>query len=760
MIKLGRLKLNNFKSFHEKFFDFRSLDVVIFDGPNGYGKTSIFDAIEFCITRNISRIKEIDNKVKSTPLLRLDKKLKGILNLEIIENESTKVILELVIPVIDIKSHKDNIAHEVYFYEKWEDIGNAEKRKNVESLQDFFNIENLDQLFTIFNYIQQEDSLHFLKVDETKRHKKIDFLFGIDKQKYELNKIKKFENILNTKCSEVFKELNDLKNKIDSFKVDILVIDKVKYKSIFFNKIEKHSNDVLNIYLSDFKNILRLLLLSKDYANFKIMYFVRSNLDNYKYNNILIIKDYSGFDQLSKKKKRLKWLVSLKEKNDYYKYIYSQLNESLNSFLNLILNSKDQRISLIVSKNSKAIEDYLDFLNKNSNLNSVLEEINFQRSKLFTVCKSHVDDSVCPLCGTQFDNSNDLSDSLDRMSHHLRSLSLDYEKNIDDLRDEIYKKVIDVLGSLIEIHFKRFSYLSDYLHEYEKFDVSESEFIKLKELEKKIHSFNYSFNQNESFHDFFEKYKINEGTAIDSTQVENFDYICKKYNLEVSSDGYIYKNNIVLSKSIIDNELFSIENQIKSNIEIEFTESGRKYNSVSLYFDKLNENKKIVKELRIQYEKNIQNYESELVKNIQIPFYIYSSKILQTRGNESGIYLKVSKTNQHKNYIKFSSSRNDENDAWNKMSSGQLSGLVISLMLTMNKVFPSNFKTLLIDDPVQTMDDINMASLVQLLSHEFNDYQLLLSTHEPRVTSFFKRKFSDANSNVQCINLKNDRSFF
>ncbi|EJB8494941.1 hypothetical protein MW349_000956, partial [Acinetobacter baumannii] len=536
--------------------------------------------------------------------------------------------------------------------------------------------------------------------------------------------------------------------------------DKVDYKSIFLNKIEEHPNDVLNIYLSDFKDILKLLLVSNEYANFKIKYFINSNLDNYMYNKILTLMNYNGFGELSKKNKRLKWLISSKEKHDYYQFIRSRLNASLSSFLNSILISNDQKISSVVSKNTKIIEAYLDFLNKSSDLNSALEEINFQRSKLFTTCRSHVDDSVCPLCGTQFDNSNDLSDSLDRMTYTLRSLSLDYEKNIDDLRDKIYKNVVDVVEFLIENHFKRFSYLSAYLHEYEKFNLSESEFIKVKDLTQKIQSFNYDFNQNESFDDFFEKYKINQDLVLDLTEVENFDYICKKYNLEISNDGYLYKDKVMISKSIIDNELFSIENQIKNNIEIELTENGRKYNLTSLYFDELSAKKKIVKELRIQYEKDIQKYESELVKNIQIPFYIYSSKILQTRGKESGIYLKVSKTNQHKNYIKFSSSKNDENDAWNKMSSGQLAGLVISLMLTMNKVFPTNFKTLLIDDPVQTMDDINMASLVQLLSHEFNDFQLLLSTHEPRVTSFFKRKFSNANNNVHSINLKNDRADF
>lgn len=37
---------------------------------------------------------------------------------------------------------------------------------------------------------------------------------------------------------------------------------------------------------------------------------------------------------------------------------------------------------------------------------------------------------------------------------------------------------------------------------------------------------------------------------------------------------------------------------------------------------------------------------------------------------------------------------------------------------------------LLIDDPLQTMDDLNISSFIELLRNDFKDKQIILSTHE------------------------------
>jgi exonuclease SbcC len=61
---------------------------------------------------------------------------------------------------------------------------------------------------------------------------------------------------------------------------------------------------------------------------------------------------------------------------------------------------------------------------------------------------------------------------------------------------------------------------------------------------------------------------------------------------------------------------------------------------------------------------------------------------------------------------------------------------------------------LLIDDPVQTMDEINVADCIDLLRHEFRDRQIFISTHEDHASSYFRYKFGKANLEIQRINFK------
>ena len=91
------------------------------------------------------------------------------------------------------------------------------------------------------------------------------------------------------------------------------------------------------------------------------------------------------------------------------------------------------------------------------------------------------------------------------------------------------------------------------------------------------------------------------------------------------------------------------------------------------------------------------------------------------------------------------------------LSSGQLSATVISLMLVLNKVFnQSKLGTILIDDPLQTLDEINTHSLVELLKYNFSDQQLILSTHEDRYSKFIRYKYEKFGLTGKAINMKNE----
>ena len=58
-MRILEVEADNFKLFTTKFQAIKDLDkadVVLFNGPNGYGKTSVFDILEFCLTGEIGRI--------------------------------------------------------------------------------------------------------------------------------------------------------------------------------------------------------------------------------------------------------------------------------------------------------------------------------------------------------------------------------------------------------------------------------------------------------------------------------------------------------------------------------------------------------------------------------------------------------------------------------------------------------------------------------------------------------------------------------
>ena len=58
------------------------------------------------------------------------------------------------------------------------------------------------------------------------------------------------------------------------------------------------------------------------------------------------------------------------------------------------------------------------------------------------------------------------------------------------------------------------------------------------------------------------------------------------------------------------------------------------------------------------------------------------------------------------------------------------------------------------DDPVQTIDDVNMVGLVDLLRYEFEDRQIFISTHEQTFEWFLRYRYSKANKAVKIFNMK------
>jgi DNA repair exonuclease SbcCD ATPase subunit len=75
------------------------------------------------------------------------------------------------------------------------------------------------------------------------------------------------------------------------------------------------------------------------------------------------------------------------------------------------------------------------------------------------------------------------------------------------------------------------------------------------------------------------------------------------------------------------------------------------------------------------------------------------------------------------------------------LSSSQLNALAVSIFLAFNLgVLKRPLDSVLLDDPLQSLDDVNLLGLVDLLRRTKQRRQLIVSTHDPRFAALLERK--------------------
>ena len=201
------------------------------------------------------------------------------------------------------------------------------------------------------------------------------------------------------------------------------------------------------------------------------------------------------------------------------------------------------------------------------------------------------------------------------------------------------------------------------------------------------------------------------------------------YGKMMTKDGYS-KRSVILKRAYLlkkwsqqqSVQLIDLQNQLdkcKARIEV------------------LKVKNRKLKDLKEEIVKQKNQWIKKVVGDVEILFYIYSGRIMQDNFFGRGLFMKI----EPDKFVYFVSDYRSDLDALYKMSSGQLVALMLSLLLSLNKLY-STEKFIAIDDPVQTIDDINIWGFIETLRHEFKNYQLLLSTHELSYGSLIRYKLS------------------
>src|SRR5690625_2890726 len=228
--RINKIHVKNFKLFQDIpqpiFLGDNSLTVL--DGPNGFGKTSIFDVIELILTGKLKRIKKSDARIRYSDLLfQNNSSEESVLKIEFKNNKNnSSFTLAKVIPanfLTDKNSPDDFRIFDTHLLDDFWDnpsTGTLIKDSPDSLLIEKFGVD-ISNIFNLVYYIEQEDSKFFLRMDENERLTQISMLFNTEKQENEVKKYRQIRRLVNEKKRSLNTKIKELDNSIKKIETNL-----------------------------------------------------------------------------------------------------------------------------------------------------------------------------------------------------------------------------------------------------------------------------------------------------------------------------------------------------------------------------------------------------------------------------------------------------------------------------------------------------------------------------------------------------------
>lgn len=768
-IQIKRIYLENYKLFTSKSIEFEEY-LSVFDGPNGYGKTSIFDAIELLITGSIRRIKDssiLGTIGYSTNFLAKEKTKDVLIKGEFIDNHSSKpLIIALRIPTGFGKSCKKNNPKiidtlvESYFLpeydiacENWDkykvDYNTAQETRNQ-----YFGEQNI-QFFTMLHYIRQEDRLSYFKKNEAERTTEIENLFGI---KDDISKSVQIDQA----CRQLQQKLRSLNNEIKQLSIDVQTISSPNTCVVEYTALAggKPKWDQENLGFRGFKSSALFEQLKVTIEGLKELYIHRQ-----EYYLLCDLKEFLALEDGQKALAILAWKVQaedpdvinrLKKEKELYLFLAAQkelIDKQNVSSVNWVRLCDILNCSSIGNQFIALAEKVKTASANRTDLQKSLSAVNRARDALQkeTRTTNIFEGGKCPYCGHEWNDNETLEKQFNEtkalISTVLGREFIEYTIAVEqcvNLFNRQCKPLFDTVFNRLEqdMYLQLFSQFSGW----QAFQNAAKKFVPVArrlqipsnqiEIKPSLHetlaAVRHIINHVNQLRDMVsaDYYELDQKYNFFGLYRENFN---QNYTLERLS-----LESLDQKKDYIENQYYHSFDESLNHLEVLRNQEAQLtdlYEQLSRYSTCL--------------KKAIKDYQQLVIRQIEIPFFLYSSRLLQSYQGGQGVLIKSDgKT------VRFTAP-NSEHDVLYTMSSGQLSAVLLAFSLALNKIYAGeSFQTVLIDDPIQCMDDINMISFVELLRREFNHAQIIISTHEDTFSNYICYKFQKYSLPQQTITLK------
>ncbi|MGF1732135.1 AAA family ATPase [Photobacterium kasasachensis] len=773
--KINRLTIDNFKVFKHADIAINGSTLTILDGPNGFGKTSFYDAVELLFTGKIKRYIELEtkaidkrNQVCGCPFV-YDKAGNGeSLSIKAeIELENERFILERYALISKLNECKGlNSANfklrKIFTSDlkrRYYDIYN--ETEFIEKILGKNHINN----FHLFHYLEQEENTALLKDKGKNKQEKIAHLFDVGDIKDIITKIDTVKKTISKlKNKDRKEEIDNLKAEIDQLKENLNRSDeKIEYQRIIsysehpWDKERIHFDaDTYANWISQNGIINKIITFVANFPDYTALLHNRSIQQNLK-------PKPQAVEDLLKYGYHLKFLNNYKEDIQNYDQASFILDETIVDLIKSISESKLNLSPFLLKLlgNDFDINTYnidkdeiKNLIFKSNDITANIIKLKNIRDSFLEVFNEYHDhsenDKACPTCGFEWESKQELIDNIEVQTNIFNTLATDTSKEISSKIDKFNKSHIGViklkLNDYIDanknsIKYKReimnlgkenLGYLESHLTNLAKFDIditpllnktfNQEEILKTEQFNQEVSKLYKTVNY-EKIYDYYDEIfqSVFSGKEINVYNTNQEDLNNKKKYIQQQ-----YTQSIVLSINAKEDE---------------FKNKSIKYENAKFIESKLSTLLKI-------YKDSMKDYLRTISKDIEILFHIYSGRLLQSYQQGLGIFIE-----NKGNSISFRENPKTEHDVIFSMSSGQLSALVISFTLALNKRYAKN-NLLLIDDPVQTLDEINISGFVDLLRNEFDDRKIFISTHEDNMSSYMRYKFKKMNLETNRVNFK------
>lgn len=767
--KISKIEVASFKAFKHIYLNLGESSLLTLDGPNGYGKTSIFDAIELLLTGKISRIQNLfetlltkNKRDYADNLFWNNRSGENDLCIKIeFINDAHKLVLARYCPAVIFKKPANNRADKFENFKLYElpefesvDFTKANMR-NKDFLDEVFG-KNFRENFSFLNYLEQgQNRLLHTRVDE--RKDRLGNLFKISDVEAEIenchtiyNKLTKYINDpeRKTKVESLTEEIATLRGTLQVEagivgykKLSTTDVQPIWDKEILFSTYSAADHAT---YRESVRKIIALIPLKATIKTRVHNETVEADIERNEESLRSLVqfgKDLNKLDGLEATKKQINELersaAIIKRGASKIKVEEAQ---SLPSWADGRLEWFELQIE---SRNRLRIKS-------SANANIVTELESLKKQLIDEHKKTYPDEQWCPLCGTDWEEhesmvaaiearTKQISESLGKDGKDLVELvaAMDTELKLIDTQIQgslkvlkpTFKPNLHTALTKIKLRLPAITQLMD-------------------QLKNDNIQFTDSFTENDDVVD--ERLEKLKAILRNKKQIEADALALPQDWRETTSSAFkdLEDFYIITAEDLRDKlQYITIKANEAQNARLQTCISDLKLIEKETIAAKKAQNK--IKRLRDTLKVTEQRYTDQTISAIELIFHIYSGRLIQNYQRGLGLFIESRDGTQ----LRFLTAEKSEHDAVMSMSSGQVSALSLAFFLSLNKVY-AKVPLILIDDPSQSLDEINVASLTDLLRCELKHCQLIISSHEEDISAYMRYRFDRAGLKTSSLNMQ------